>query len=123
MGLSTDPVKRRRQLEALASGAQSRADKLRALAAACDPDPGSSEAPIEAEEVAGIEAAIDAPSEAVRGASPAARIVPGSFSAVAPPGVVGEEELELDDDDVVDEAPPAPGLGVKLAAAALGVKR
>ncbi len=133
MGLSTDPAKRRRQLEGLALGAERRAASLRSTIAKLE-EPGSSEA----DQRGSSEARVDeAPSVApaapgiVVGAYPDPPAAPAAPPAdVAPPAAV--DELEHDDEpeptdpepgpELVDEERPEPGRGVKLAAQIFGVK-
>lgn len=117
MGLSSDPVKRRRQLEALQRGAERRAATLRASIEAIDAEP-----------------AREAPIVAASEAEPGARIARGSYGddpkpppepAPAPqPAMVDEPQAdELEPEPEPEPEPDEPARGAKVAAALLGVRR
>jgi hypothetical protein len=116
-GLSSDPVKRRRQLEALARGSEKRAATLRARLAEMDdppatPVPSAAPTPVAAPQPpTGVRAGTysDAPSAAASEAEPEA-------PEVEPSPAASEAASEADD-------PPAPSRGVTLAARLLRVDR
>ena len=117
MGLSSDPEKKRRQLLGLAKGAESRAARLRAMAA--ELEPGSIVAQSEA-----VNDAPPAPASEAHSEAPGARLVRGSYGDLpaAPAPAVEPEEDDLEDDlEPADE--PGPSGLTKFAAGALGVKR
>jgi len=124
MGLSTDPAKRRRQLEGLAIGAERRSATLRARLAELDSEPGPSEAPpapaSEAPEPGLSEAPATGP-----------KIVPGRFGEVlspAPavvetePALTVETTPEPELEPELDEPPAQPSGVVRFLGDVLGVK-
>lgn len=130
-GLSSDPVKRRRQLEALARGSEARAATLRAMLAEPDPSEPASAAKAEPVSVAEPEPASGARSGAVRpgryGDPPP--VAPQRAPQPAPepepdpdPGPGPAPEPPKPDPEPEPEPEPEPSGLVRFGAGLLGVK-
>lgn len=134
-GLSSDPAKRRRQLEALARGSERRSETLRARLDELDAEIAASEAASDAPSEAELEAAPAPPSRASSEAPSAARIMRGSYGAVPDPSAdeVGPapdpdetaSEPETETEAPIEDEPAAEGPGrlIEFGAGLLGVDR